>query len=67
MPRNYLKDIFTPLVEQKGSIKESTWVGVMDSVNWGINTARRMHIACIIELSINKDIKLKKRKEKDMQ
>ena len=28
---------------------------------------RRMHAACIIGLSINKDLKLKKRKGKDMQ
>ena len=29
--------------------------------------ARRMHAACTIELSINKDLKLKKRKGKDKQ
>ena len=39
----------------------------MDSVNRGISTARRMHAACTIGLSINKDLKLKKRKGRDRQ
>ena len=42
-------------------------MGVADSVNRGISTARRMHAACTIGLSINKDLKLKKRIEKDKQ
>ena len=40
---------------------------VADSVNRDISTARRMHAACTIGLSINKDLKLKKRKGKDRQ
>ena len=40
---------------------------VADSVNRGISTARRMHAACMIGLSINKDLKLKKRKGRDRQ
>ena len=36
----------------------------MDLVNRGISTARRMHAACTIGLSINEDLKLKKRKGK---
>ena len=40
---------------------------VADSVNRGISTARRTHAACTIGLSINKDLKLKKRKGKDKQ
>ena len=39
----------------------------MDLVNQGISTVRRMHAACTIGLSINKDLKLKKRKGKDKQ
>ena len=42
-------------------------LGVADSVNRGISTARRMRAACIIKLSINKNLKLKKRKGKDKQ
>ena len=38
---------------------------ITDSVNRGISTARRMHTAYTIRLSINKDLKLKKRKGKD--
>ena len=38
---------------------------VADSVNQGINTVRRIHIACTIGWSINEDLKLKKRKERD--
>jgi hypothetical protein len=40
---------------------------VADSVNRGISTARRMHAACTIGLSINEDLKLKKRKGRDRQ
>ena len=40
---------------------------VADSVNRGISTARRMHAACTIGLSINEDLRLKKRKGKDKQ
>jgi hypothetical protein len=39
----------------------------MDLVNRGINTARRMRATCMIELSINKDLKLRKRKGRDKQ
>ena len=39
----------------------------MDSVNQGISTARRMRAAYMIGLSINKDLKLKKRKGRDRQ
>ena len=40
---------------------------VANSVNRGISTVRRMHIAYTIRLSINKDLKLKKRKGRDRQ
>ena len=40
---------------------------VADSVNRGISTARRTHAAYTIGLSINEDLKLKKRKGKDKQ
>ena len=40
---------------------------VADSVNRGISTARRMRTACTIGLSINEDLKLKKRKGRDRQ
>ena len=40
---------------------------VTDSVNRGISTARRMRAAYTIGLSINKDLKLKKRKGRDRQ
>ena len=39
----------------------------MDLVNRGISTARRMRVAYMIGLSINKDLKLKKRKGRDRQ
>ena len=42
-------------------------VVVADSVNRGISMARRMHAAYTIGLSINEDLKLKKRKGKDKQ
>ena len=38
---------------------------VADSVNRGISTARRMRAAYTIGLSINKDLKLRKRKGRD--
>ena len=38
---------------------------VADSVNRGISTAGRRRAACTIGLSINEDLKLKKRKGKD--
>ena len=40
---------------------------VADSVNRGISTTGRMHAACTIGLSINEDLKLKKRKGRDRQ
>ena len=40
---------------------------IVDSANWGIKTARRIHAVYTIGLSINKDPKLKKRKRKDKQ
>jgi hypothetical protein len=40
---------------------------VADSVNRGISTARRMRAACTIGLSINEDLKLRKRKGRDKQ
>ena len=40
-------------------------VYIADLVNQGIGTVRRTRTAYIIGLSINKDLKLKKRKEKD--
>ena len=40
---------------------------VADSVNRGISMARRIHTACKIRLSINKDLKLKERKGRDRQ
>ena len=42
-------------------------VYVADSVNRGISTARRICAACMIGLSINKNLKLKKRKGRDRQ
>jgi hypothetical protein len=42
-------------------------LSVADLVNQGISTARRMCTTCIIGLSINKDLKLKKRKRRDKQ
>ena len=38
---------------------------VTDSVNQGISTVKKIYTACTIKLSINKDLKLKKRKGKD--
>ena len=40
---------------------------VADSVNRGISTVRRMRAAYTIGLSINEDLKLKKRKGRDRQ
>jgi hypothetical protein len=40
---------------------------VADSVNRGISTARRMRATCTIGLSINEDLKLRKRKGRDKQ
>ena len=40
---------------------------IADLVNQGINTVRRIYTAYIIKLSINKDLKLKKRKGRDKQ
>ena len=40
---------------------------VVDSVNQSISIARRMRTAYTIKLSINEDLKLKKRKRKDKQ
>ena len=40
---------------------------VADSVNRGISTARRMRAAYMIGLSINEDLKLRKRKGRDKQ
>ena len=40
-------------------------VPVADSVNRGISMAKRMRTAYTIRLSINKDLKLKKRKGRD--
>ena len=40
---------------------------VADLANRGINTVRRTHTAYTIGLSINEDLKLKKRKGKDKQ
>ena len=59
-------DIFKFLFKRKKRVKRAL-DNVADSVNWGISIARRMHAACIIGLSINEDLKLKKRKGKDKQ
>ena len=40
---------------------------VADSVNQGMSITRRMPATYMIRLSINKDLKLKKRKGKDKQ
>jgi hypothetical protein len=40
---------------------------VADSVNQGIYTAKGIHATCTIGLSINKDLKLRKRKGRDKQ
>ena len=49
------------------NVLNSPLVPVTDSVNRGISTARRMRTACIIRLSINKNLKLRKRKGRDKQ
>jgi hypothetical protein len=38
---------------------------IMDLVNRGISIVKRMHTVYTIKLSINENLKLKKRKEKD--
>ena len=43
------------------------YIGVADLVNRGISIARRIYTAYTIRLSINKDLKLKKRKGRDKQ
>jgi hypothetical protein len=40
---------------------------IADSVNRGISTAKGMRATCTIKLSINKDLKLRKRKRRDKQ
>jgi hypothetical protein len=40
---------------------------VADLVNRGISTVKGMHATCIIGLSINEDLKLRKRKGRDKQ
>ena len=68
----YIQILYTSFGRVVGS-REPDWlftclfIFVADSVNRGISTARRMHAASTIGLSINKDLKLKKRKEKDKQ
>ena len=47
------------------SVMEYVILNVTDLVNRGISIVRKMYAAYIIKLSINKNPKLKKRKEKD--
>ena len=56
--------VLTDLIPKKKNIKAKS---VANSVNQGISMARRTHTAYIIGLSINEDLKLKKRKGKDKQ
>jgi hypothetical protein len=44
-----------------------TTLYIADSVNRGISTAKGMRATYTIELSINEDLKLRKRKRRDIQ